>query len=123
MKGKAKKKKKRKEEKGWGGWGEWVGGRQLHPCRVLVPSRLSAGGSSSTGRRRLAGHPLPTPASRVKRPSAAPRPPATGHEGERGGESTHLGGSQGPSPAASCQSDPLPSITSFFREMEYFCWL
>lgn len=91
-----------------------MGGRQFHPCRVPLPSLLGAGGTSSTRPWLLAGHPLPTPSSRGEHPSAVPRPPTAGHEGERSGESTHLGGSQGPSPGASCQSDPLPGITSIF---------
>lgn len=100
-----------------------VGGRQLQACRVLVPSWLGAGGIQLNRTMALGRTSPPTPASSGDHPWAAPRPPAARHEGEHGRENTHLGGSQGPSPAASCQSDPPPSITSFFGETECFCWL
>lgn len=84
--------KKRKEEEGWGGW---EAAPSLQGPETLLGTRTTALGRTS----------LPHAGVTQRCPSAASPPPAAGHGGERG----DLEGSQGPSPAASCQCDPPPA--------------
>lgn len=105
-------KKEKGERLGWMGW--------VRSSSILAGSQSPPDLAQGDPGRLVLGRRCPH--AGITR-QATRRPPAVGHKGKRRRETVPVGHSQALSHAASCQSDPLPGITSFSEETEYFSWL